>query len=482
LFCRAARQSVRLTIDRMAASLSSCRPLEVAAASQVKAKSYLFQLDGRQLDASMHSVIEMNSTMNKDMPRTIEGRMESWKQWSSEHPQAEALVEIRQRGEKLNPKSHCQSNISLSVLTWNILSDTWGTKDALQRPLENREDYIWDRRMKKVLHYMAEWQPDIIFFQEVDFRWFNEMTQRLSANGQTTYSGVMQKPKKMTSAQPCGNATFWNSCYLRKTWEDHKSRALVVGLEVLKGPPRRVDTINCHLESSPSAEGAEKRSRQLFSAIKSVTRQQNDSPAAVLIGGDFNTGPDSSVAAFLRQRTFFASVYEHPKAAHTSPVTEATYAIAGHFYMIDHLWYESGALELHAVLQPLLENERLVRGSSVLPNKTIPSDHIPIGAVFHFLDSFYSHGPPNSKMEGDTKGGMPSAEVEALTQRAIGVAALAPTRTKGKPSTRELEELQAYSRTKKAFLDSLPLHQVALAKAVLKSPHKYTTPTSDCIK
>merc|ERR1712125_207709 len=123
--------------------------------------------------------------------------------------------------------------------------------------------------------------------------------------------------------------------------------------------------INAHLESSQ--EKFSSRAAQVHSALEKAVRRNPN--ASLILAGDFNPGSDSSLCGVLRDHEWhslpLASAYEHPAAASTSPVVDATFRVNGHGYLIDHIWYRYSHLQLCKLLQPL---DADARSTSLGPN------------------------------------------------------------------------------------------------------------------
>jgi hypothetical protein len=129
----------------------------------------------------------------------------------------------------------------------------------------------------------------------------------------------------------------------------------------------------------------------------------------VIILGDFNSIPTDAPSKFLKEGKLEAGytdpfpenqphpatdhdifhnfklhdVYEEAKAA--PPFTRKVGARSG--ARLDLIWATLGCLEVDAVMRPLpLEHRELVERVG-LPNYALPSDHLPVGAVFLLQDS-----------------------------------------------------------------------------------------------
>jgi mRNA deadenylase 3'-5' endonuclease subunit Ccr4 len=334
----------------------------------------------------------------------------------------------------------------VSIVSWNILSAVWYEKcvkepqlfsfvDPKGKEHEFREYEFtapqngrWESRCERILRWLAEISADVIMLQEVDYHSFGrELLQPLQALG---YDGLLQRQKAKRSNQPCGVATFWRRKNLSVVREHvkHCSRAMVIGLcwahhgvglenssdidDTMENTSRSESlniskcdragqtwfaAANVHLEAAKSARNT--RARQLNSALECIASwqrptSQHPAPVAVLLGGDFNTGSDSSLLHVLRDRSLqgswhghrLAVAYEHPAAAQTLPATCGTVIFPDRRETIDHILYSHQSLKLRALLNPI-DQEELAQSfgsgpNAGLPDATVPSDHIPVGALF----------------------------------------------------------------------------------------------------
>merc|ERR1712232_188116 len=212
----------------------------------------------------------------------------------------------------------------------------------------------------------------------------------------------MQKIKaKDRRKQPCGVATFWKTDKLHLAEHRSGSRSLgtrfrrqnaVVGDECCD-----VVVVNVHLESSQSRDGADKRARQLNSALAWASRviaTPEVTPTMMVVCGDFNAGTKSPLLQTLKTEPWhghdLCSSYDHPAAAKTLPASRATYVVPHVHYVIDHLLYSHKTTTLQAVLDPLTPSEidehlgggEYCCSEKGFPSEFCPSDHLPVGAVF----------------------------------------------------------------------------------------------------
>ena len=216
----------------------------------------------------------------------------------------------------------------------------------------------------------------------------------VSRNGQQQHAATLTDTWP-DSSQACGVANFYRRDKFEYKWQEHRSRLMVLGMQLSCG--QQLALVDVHLQKGNTECDATVRANQIDNMFYYVNQRSNYSRhsngwranqrTGICMVGDFNTGAESTLCSVIREewrgRTL-ASAYEHPSAAATTPVVEATFAAAGRRYLIDQVWYEPSMLQLKGVLQPLTQNERvhLEDLRNGLPNMHIPSDHIPVGAAF----------------------------------------------------------------------------------------------------
>mmetsp|Transcript_62153 Transcript_62153/g.166402 ORF Transcript_62153/g.166402 Transcript_62153/m.166402 type:complete len:369 (+) Transcript_62153:180-1286(+) len=275
-----------------------------------------------------------------------------------------------------------------SVLTWNMLAQTFivdGKASYHHRPAE---DTGWQSRLERLLAELREVRPTVICLQEMSFEHFPEVAEALGTNG---YTGVMQDDRKRAPGQPVGAATFFGSGYTM-VWDLHRTRTLAIGLS---DGQRIAAVVNCHLEGNPAAWAA--RVSQLKSCLQQVAKMDHH---ALVVAGDFNAQEPSAAAYFLAGEGVPEGMlewgYEVPacgkpdhsyalQKVYPSGNGEYTFTISGgaeHLVMLDQIWFSS-SLILQAYRDPSWGSEfdkQVVVGG--LPNKQNPSDHLPLAATF----------------------------------------------------------------------------------------------------
>ncbi|CAJ1945550.1 unnamed protein product [Cylindrotheca closterium] len=377
--------------------------------------------------------------------RESDGTLPGWKEWSSRHKQRVEMVQVC-RGRKQWRKQmrrRQRSDLTLSIVSWNVLSDTWlnfGRVGYEHTPVELKSD--WSKRIALLMQWVEDLQPDVLCFQEVDYEKFVEnrdttlkgpflLTELSKKFG---YQGVIQKPKRgKKDDQPCGVATLWKDDQFELIKEKSFSRT--------------------------HAAGSDKRARQLNSVLSHVAREAPG--ISFVLAGDFNTGSDNAIFKVLRDHEWhghaMSSVYEHPRTRKTLPACHATYMQPGSHYSIDHILYTHSSLRMKCVLDALDPQEKqehvLENGmASGFPTMFCPSDHIPIGVIFEFT-------PPNLDSDGAAR--IPLKELmegrkEELRAQWKALQAQKPTFTKGKPPPEEIEKRRRYASAVKAWKASVP--------------------------
>ena len=228
------------------------------------------------------------------------------------------------------------------------------------------------------------------------------------------YDGMLQNHKHRADTQPCANATFWRKDKFVCVNSIHKSRTLTVGLKFIHADSKDeidVVVINVHLEASQTSQAA--RAAQFASALSSISKLSSSSSSSslssscILVSGDFNTGADSALHHTVRNHKIMhahlASVYEHPSTLGSTPVQHCTFAVGTSSttvtskgqvntaarYSIDHILYTHNRLNLMSYFDMLHHHdmrEYEVSPSSIgWPSMRVPSDHLPIAAVFEFV-------------------------------------------------------------------------------------------------
>jgi hypothetical protein len=110
----------------------------------------------------------------------------------------------------------------------------------------------------------------------------------------------------------------------------------------------------------------------------------------------------------------------------------------------------------------MLGQEALVAEES-LPNVLCGSDHLPIGAAFHFLPASLACLPEPPIPDKTAV----SPEVLADWQRLLQTG---PPKPRGRPNPEEMAALRTFAAAKKAFLDQLPAKMADVVKKIKLKP------------
>jgi len=216
-----------------------------------------------------------------------------------------------------------------------------------------------------------------------------------------------------------GSATFWRRDKLSCQWDSSREVAakgsqsfcLLHQFKLVGSSATEFLVSNVHLRASRDQESQKQRAKTLDVALERLSRQLPGAP--LIVAGDFNAEPNNALMAVLRESAWhgfeLASAYEHPDAETTSVVQEATCAayMETHKYIeiYDHMWYSHGQLQLCCVLQALGSEERREAfrlDGPGLPNRLVPSDHVPVGAVFEVSSGdFRKSGAVSGRPEGN---------------------------------------------------------------------------------
>ena len=411
--------------------------------------------------------------------REKDGTEPGWSAWSGKHAQRNDTVAICKGREGWMTYSEQNKDTSqqISIVSWNILSDTWWRKQKSEGDFEHTETEQgdWSFRRRRILEWIEQLNPDVLTLQEFDYEKFElDLHPELAKLG---YAGKIQTPKKKADKQPCGNATFWKDEKLHFRKENSTSRTQCVVLSN-QDDGKQLCVINVHLESSQSQLGADRRARQLNSALSYAAAEAPT--AAIIIGGDFNTGKSSNLLHALRDHEWhghsLSSVYEHPDTYETFPVRHATFMVPGHHYCIDHILYGHDDVKLECALDAFREEEReeQVRSKGTdagFPSELCPSDHIPIGAMFELLPQ---------KAAEETVVNDEMAILEERQQKLLmewrSLKAQQPTKITGKPTPEQIAERKAHAALVKEWKATLQDETENVFATNLVKGRSYTVP------
>lgn len=255
---------------------------------------------------------------------------------------------------------------------------------------------------------ITDFDADIICVQEMNFPTFEEdFGDFMRASG---YCTVVQRPSG--DRFDMATATFYRTDKFSLEWENHRSRALLLGLRNRR-TGKLVVVANVHLQGGVNEEAH--RISQLKSLLKQVKKYMktderlspcfddgknydnsfsDGTPSSLLcpivIAGDFNCDEKAAPHRFLRGEGEFSLKKGHhgmgkqgfKNAYDISRSQEelSTFWAHGDFCCIDFIYYQG--LQVITLLDNLPGNRRDILLQTSLPNHFNPSDHLPIGCVF----------------------------------------------------------------------------------------------------
>jgi len=273
----------------------------------------------------------------------------------------------------------------LHIVSYNVLASAYAPPDRFPHTPSD----VWGpSRRAAIAEQIQRWvahQVDVLCLQEVEKEHFAELVQMLSSDG---FTGVLQQRPRCEKKPPAVmNATFYRHDRWEMHWAVHRSRSLVLGLESRGlgrlSPATATSSVwavaNVHL----IAQGTDDmREQQLTSTLRYLRAH---APDAVVVCGDFNARPGSSLDSVLTRESM-CNAYSTRR---DDDVLDATWIEPGCFATLDHLWHSSYFMATH-VLNLLARDDRHHHAATLrshvqegggLPCHGAPSDHLPIGAI-----------------------------------------------------------------------------------------------------
>jgi CCR4-NOT transcription complex subunit 6 len=322
-------------------------------------------------------------------------------------------VKVIPRGNKLGNSIPKQ----LSIVSYNVLCDRFSTSSKL--PHVASQFLSFDYRWQHLARELAEFDSDIICLQEAPLERWDDLRGFMADLGYDCLQ--QQKPHEVKLA------IFWRCSTLTLAWSEERSRALLTEMTLLNNTnntaainnsstmsyPQTTTLyiINVHLEGSPYR--ASDRVSQLRHALHRLEYHleatgRDIATAKVILVGDFNSTSTDSPSKFLKQGFLEAGYTDPLPVNQQQPATD--HDIYHHFNLqdvyeisqsippftrkvqhrtgarLDLIWATTSGLEVEAVMRPLpLEHRELVERIG-LPNYALPSDHLPVGAVFRIVE------------------------------------------------------------------------------------------------
>lgn len=256
----------------------------------------------------------------------------------------------------------------LKILSWNILHPEY----ALRERYPHSKCLEWTVRRSLITHEIRKHSPDVVFLQEVDVLRIEEWESEF-----TDYHLIVQLGKKMSKA-----LHKWRACddktakaphsmvcltMLRKDcWSDVTSihigsRTLELMSKHCSG--KQVRLVNVHLEIASTKDCAKLHQKHLSKVLAEYgpTLDDEKSEVPLILGGDFNSTPDSPTIEYMLSSRLAPVVYK-------KQWTFSDYKFKK-LQQIDYLWVSSSIKTGH---MQTLDIE------PAIPSLECPSDHRPI--------------------------------------------------------------------------------------------------------
>lgn len=335
----------------------------------------------------------------------------------------------------------------MRVFCYNVLAEVYAIPD--------RHCYCpswaieWDYRKKLVVQEISKHNPDIMCLQEVESKQYREFFE--PELGKLGYSGVFRPKSRAKTMDEWssvdGCATFYKRDKYKVVEEvlieyqslalqrhakmkgDHSGLerlmtkdniALALVLQLTMAPPisvakppankmrggrptivkmaPRILVANTHIHWDPSLKDVKLMQTQLLmEELMTISHRYKESPLPIIVGGDFNSMPDSGVYELLEKGNvtgkhpdlgnYYYGTYSSEGLQHNIMLASAYKAIGeptftnytgDYIGVLDYVWYTTDTLKVCGLLQPL--DYALL--SSPLPNPHFPSDHISLLAEF----------------------------------------------------------------------------------------------------
>lgn len=224
------------------------------------------------------------------------------------------------------------SDATLGVLTLNIYHD--------------RAD--WPQRLELMVEEITALAPDVILLQEV------LQNPELPNQAETLASRLGGYEVFFVSADSVGNPKRYGNAILsrlpvlqtnERRLQPHNDYRMAAHARIeWRGEP--VDVYATHLHyggEDPGPEAVETRGTQIRDLLDFVDATRAGD--AVVVGGDFNTRPDSPDLQLLAERLRDAYVVHHPDAEDDAPEhTTLNPTFFENLRRIDYLWYDPEGL------------------------------------------------------------------------------------------------------------------------------------------
>ncbi|XP_016686581.2 carbon catabolite repressor protein 4 homolog 3 isoform X1 [Gossypium hirsutum] len=303
------------------------------------------------------------------------------------------------------------SHDRFTVASYNILGDRNASKHK-DLYLNVPSNYIrWGYRKRVLCEEIMRWNPDIICMQEVD-KYFDLRNTMEKA-------GYVGSYKRRTGDNVDGCATFWKPDKFRlleresigfKGFGLRDNVAQLSVFEMCRVESRRLVVGNIHVLYNPS-RGEVKLGQIRFLSSRAQLLSDRWGNAPVVLGGDFNSTPQSAIYKFLSTSELNVKLYNRrelsgQRSCHPSEVLggnrESRSSISVMDRVLNDCWTDeevkaaTGTANSHLVMHPLQLNSSYatVKGSI----NTRDSNGEPLATSYHskFLGTvdylWYSEG------------------------------------------------------------------------------------------
>jgi len=276
--------------------------------------------------------------------------------------------------------------------------------ETIKNKIQTRCEQIADKILKV--------NADVVMVQEMDRSHFPMLLKRLGK----VYDGRIKGGKPSWT-----NATFFRKSF-KCVFEDSRgARSFALGIRRKKKWEEEEEEeepilvfVNVHLEGDPAKAIA--RIRQLEKQFKRLETRHNVVPGLMrlVVAGDFNSRLNNATGVFARtgrikkhgEKAFDGKTVIRTESRHSwklksvlrSDTPTPTYlgwractdvAKARLARPIDHILFCSKTFELKEIRNPLTLDTDILKTfleTNGLPNRTFPSDHVPIAALLRYRD------------------------------------------------------------------------------------------------
>lgn len=305
----------------------------------------------------------------------------------------------------------------VSIVSFNMLLKGFDRK--FYYPSVGPELRHWPFRKEQLKQLLFGMGADVYCMQEVECLTFSEEFTFLAEGG---YGSVAPKDdSKGKYPDMAKTAIFYREDRLEKVWEDHRSRIVLAAFRHWASG-QLLYVASCHLEGAPSE--AATRFTQCRKALESIQRNQqalkvDPAECAVAFAGDFNETDEGAVCHCLRNggimqnfrtpslpdveitKVDFSHDFQlsdlyssgslpwsvRPDTFCAPPEVTAAWGNTPSFGAVDFIFYSRRTLQPIAIREPFSAEQVKATASIGIPAAWHFSDHVPIGAIFKFVNS-----------------------------------------------------------------------------------------------